>query len=646
MKKLFLIATLVLVTASLQGQIIGKIDSLKQALSKPNIQDTTKIDIYVALSSTYVSINIDSLSHYAKKGYALSTKNNNYKLEYVYNQIGLVHQFQSNRDSARYYFDKGLKILETKEDNILKSTIYTNYGMSYDSDIEKAIEYTLKAIELVMDNPKEVCASYFNLAVLYYENGFVDEFKKYLRKAYQNSLLGEDHRIEGVALRGLAYAHMEENELDSAKVYLEKGLDLCERTKIPETCFGINNELGEVYRKMELYSDAEEALLRAREYALIRKDTFDILGIHVVLAQNELDRKRYDASSKYFQEFENVFEQNSPVYQIGAAAYKSWSEVEEQRGNFKKASQLLKKSLVYTDSLNFRKNKEALADADAKYETEKKDKEIATQQLELKEQEAEIQQKKTQSNYLLGAIAFLAVAATLLVFLFKQRQKRKDQELLTLKREFQIKTLESLIEGEEKERLRVAKELHDGVNGDLAAIRYKLSSLLELNNNVIKEAITMIDDSCKQVRAISHNLIPPTLENFNLLEATQIFCANLNDVASEANINFQQVGEAVDMPKKAEVNAFRIVQELVNNAIRHAEASTINVQISAHGNTVQISVEDDGKGFDKDRVQSDGIGLGNVQSRVDYLRASTDFVSNAQGTSYTIEINTELLNED
>lgn len=195
-----------------------------------------------------------------------------------------------------------------------------------------------------------------------------------------------------------------------------------------------------------------------------------------------------------------------------------------------------------------------------------------------------------------------------------------------------------MIEGEEKERMRIAKDLHDGVNGDLAVIKYKLSSLLEMNNSIIDEAITMIDDSCQQVRAISHNLIPPSLESFDLIEATREHCARLNDVTPETAITFQFLGDKIDLPKKTEANVFRIIQELVANAISHAEASEIDVQISSRDNTIQITVEDNGKGFDKNNVESDGIGLSNVQSRADYLNADIDFISNEKGTSYTINI--------
>ena len=207
---------------------------------------------------------------------------------------------------------------------------------------------------------------------------------------------------------------------------------------------------------------------------------------------------------------------------------------------------------------------------------------------------------------MLGVIIFLLFGSLLLFITYKQRQKRKNQEILTLKRDFQIKTLESLIEGEEKERLRIAKELHDGVNGDLSAIKFKLSSLLEMNNKVIKEAVAMIDDSCKQVRAISHNLVPPSLESFNLIEATETYCNTMNSVNS-MDITFQFLGEEFFLSKKEEVNIFRIIQELVSNSIKHAECSEINVQISSRNKVLQITVEDDGKGFNTTKEPENGI---------------------------------------
>lgn len=237
-------------------------------------------------------------------------------------------------------------------------------------------------------------------------------------------------------------------------------------------------------------------------------------------------------------------------------------------------------------------------------------------------------------------IVSLLLGSILLWFTFRQRQKRMQQQLVAIEREQEVRTLESLMEGEEKERLRIAKELHDGVNGDLSAIKFKLLSLLEMNNSVINEAVTMIDNSCEQVRTISHNLVPPSLKDFNLVEAVDEYCQSMN-LIHKPEIHFQQVGNEIRLDKKQEANLFRIVQELVTNSIKHAEAKEINVQLSNLENILQLTVEDNGKGFDPKTVKSDGIGMQNVQSRVDYLNATMDFVSNEKGTSYTIAISTK-----
>jgi signal transduction histidine kinase len=158
-----------------------------------------------------------------------------------------------------------------------------------------------------------------------------------------------------------------------------------------------------------------------------------------------------------------------------------------------------------------------------------------------------------------------------------------------------------------------------------------------MNNTIIKEAIIMIDNSCNQVRAISHNLVPPSLENFNLLEAVEEYCEK-SDASHMQNISFQHLGDEVNMSIKEEINIFRIIQELITNSIKHAEAANIDVQISCRNKVMQIIVEDNGKGFDKEKAEGKGIGLINIQSRIDYLHGTMDLITNNQGTSTTIEI--------
>lgn len=169
--------------------------------------------------------------------------------------------------------------------------------------------------------------------------------------------------------------------------------------------------------------------------------------------------------------------------------------------------------------------------------------------------------------------------------------------------------------------------------------------MLEHNATVVDEIVAMIDKSSEQVRAISHNLVPPSLEKFNLIEALADYCTTMND-AHKLSINFQHIGAHPKLSKNNEINIYRIVQELVSNSIKHSEAQEITVQLSSHEKHIQITVEDDGKGFDSYAMDKRGIGLKNIASRIDYLNATKDLVSNDKGTSYTIEIDIEKLNDN
>ncbi len=630
---------IILFTIPFFGQVDKAIDSLKQSLFQNEINDTSKVSLYLDLGKQFASIDLDSSSFYTKKALKLSLLNSNYRIVKTYSNLGLLQFYNSNSDSARYYYDKALQILDKENNSIERSTVYANYSLSFQNssqNFDKKIAYSQKAIDLVIDNDIEVCLLYFNHSIIYVNAGFNQKSKKYLKLAYQTSKNAKDYRVEAAALRQLAYHYIDEKKNDSARIYLERGLELCELTKSPEICFHINSKLGELYDEMELFDKAETSLLAAKEFAETRKLKYDMMASNILLGKHELKQGDFQKSSDYFQKFEDLYKGNKEPH-LGYLAYKDWSDVEYKLGNYKKSNEFLNRYLTLQDSTYSKQNREMLAEADAKYESEKKDKELAKQELE-------IQKTSTQYNYMKGLAIFLLVAAILIFVVFQQRQKRKNQEIVTLKREHQIKTLESLIEGEEKERFRIAKELHDGVNGDLSAIKFKLSSLLEMNNKVIKEAITMIDDSCQQVRAISHNLVPQSLVNFNFIEAIQEYCNNM-DAIHTPKVSFQKLGGDIQIEKKSELNIFRIIQELVTNSIKHAEASEINVQISCRDNLMHITFEDDGKGFDKNQVESDGIGLKNIQSRIDYLNATMDLISNKQGTSYTIEIDTNKLND-
>ncbi|WP_299336118.1 sensor histidine kinase [uncultured Psychroserpens sp.] len=587
---------------------------------------------------------------------------------------------KAHMDSAMSFY-QGLKLPRKVALSHFQYSVLHRIAGDYNKAIESLTKYQ-NYVETVNDTTNLTYA-YYEKGVIYSQKGDLHESLEAFYKANTLSEATQNLDMSGTTLNSIGLVYNDLQKYDEAIEAFNKVLVIYKELNITSEHLGdVYNGMGSAYKHQKKYSEANIYFDKALANYHDNNSAFGVAisNFHKGLICNE--QKQYKKALTFFKiaydiQKENGFETELILtlssfaeahFELGHYSksesllneglgleiesklsardlYFELYRINAKKNNYSKALQFHELYVKYKDSVYNEENINSINLLQKQFETEKKDKEIVTQKLALQEQENEIQKQHTQLGYITGIAIFLLIAALLTWLLFQQKQKRKNQELIALKREYQIKSLESLIEGEEKERFRIAKELHDGVNGDLSAIKYKLSSLLEMNNKVIKEAITMIDSSCEQVRAISHNLVPPSLDSFNLVEATENYCINLNATNKE-RITFQHIGSEVQLSKKAEVNVFRIIQELVFNAIKHAEADEISVQISSRDNQVQITVEDDGKGFDSNAKQTEGIGLSNIQSRIDYLNANLDVVSNKEGTSYSIEIDLNTLNED
>ncbi|MFD2914910.1 tetratricopeptide repeat-containing sensor histidine kinase [Psychroserpens luteus] len=534
-------------------------------------------------------------------------KNDSTLVAYSLFQVGVIHRALGDYNKSLETYIEILNIFEKRKDSFAVASTLNSIGNIY-GDMKKpddAITNFSNALEIfeAKKEQRDVVNTHKNMSKMYLLKQDTLTAKSHLKKALLIARASqEDYEIAKV-LSTLGNVNLNLN-LDDAFNYLNEAKQIFEDKNFRRELIPIYRDLGEFYQKQSNYKLAFDAYEKS---------------LHLAEDYKELP---------YLKD-----------------AYHGLSELYKLTGDYKMAFDFQNKFIATKDSLFNTENLKTINRLQKQFEAKKKDNEIYEQKLQLETQKSEIQKKNMQFNYALG-FAFLLLLISIASWLvYKQRQKRKDQELLVVKNEAQIHSLESLIEGEEKERLRIAKELHDGVNGDLSAIKHKLNTLLELNNKTIKEAVVMIDKSCEQVRAISHNLVPPALENFDLESAISDYCTNMNNV-HEPQIQFNYLGDTLNLPKLMEVNIYRITQELVINSIKHAEAKEINVQLSSRNNTVQLSVDDDGKGFDISNITSNGIGISNIKNRVAFLNGEIDFVSSENGTSVNILIDTSKFNHD
>lgn len=248
-----------------------------------------------------------------------------------------------------------------------------------------------------------------------------------------------------------------------------------------------------------------------------------------------------------------------------------------------------------------------------------------------------------------GTAMLLMMAVFIIMFVAYYQQKQAKQQLAF--KEMQTQHRQALMgatfRGQEEERKRLAEEMHDGIGTMLSITKMSLNQLEKragddaLTSFEFQKTRTMIDETMTNVRRISRNLVPTTLERFGLLAALE----ELADRATDKDIEVELVYPESDYLFSPALNLmlYRIAQELVNNAIRHARAGHITVQVIHFDDEVRLSVLDDGIGFDFDAVMEDrqaGLGLRNIESRLNVVNGHATFdVAPGRGSQIHVQVN-------
>lgn len=219
---------------------------------------------------------------------------------------------------------------------------------------------------------------------------------------------------------------------------------------------------------------------------------------------------------------------------------------------------------------------------------------------------------------------------------------------ITKSKEMEMANLSAMLEGQENERQRLAKELHDGIGPLMSTIKLNLDGIkIQLNDQSSKAVakIAAMEDLVQTVstdlRSISHALMPSALIDFGLVMALENLCMKANEIG-DTKVVFYDSGIKERLHPNIELGLFRITQELLNNAFKYAQASTINVQLFMHKDLIMLTVEDDGVGFAPEKLKElvdKGIGLQNIQTRVQSLGGAANIETQlGQGVMTTIEI--------
>lgn len=251
------------------------------------------------------------------------------------------------------------------------------------------------------------------------------------------------------------------------------------------------------------------------------------------------------------------------------------------------------------------------------------------------------------SVLLIAGIIGMLLLSIAIVFFFLIYQKRllaQQGKLLKLEAEHQKRLLNASLQAQEAERKRIAADLHDSVGSLLAATKMYVKQVKPgeqegVAHRAKEEALNLIEETIVNIRSITHNLLPPSLERFGLVAAVEDLCKRLDEL-NQLNIQFEY-NEDRRIPVEQEVALYRIVQELLNNTFKHAAAQEVELKLNYQPQSLQLTYRDDGKGIDFDweeRLQKEasgiGMGLKNIESRVNFLNAH--FSINSQTNKGTL----------
>ncbi|MEM9820588.1 MAG: tetratricopeptide repeat protein [Bacteroidota bacterium] len=505
--------------------------------------------------------------------------------------------------------------------------------------IDEALKLRLEALAIFKTeaDSNAIARSYTNIGALYLGLKRYREAKNYFFLAQDNYSRKASGNTLANLIGNLAIAYKGLEQQDSALHYFLE----CRNISKPFQYIYNNNEaeLGRFYAQNDQHEAAIESYRQLIQYYSSKSQSFSLHYYRILAVESLLVLKDYAAAQTIFTEINpELFAKRLQF--LSRYHYASY-QIQLQQGNYIPAIEEYKIFRNAKDSLNNIDRESRFKEIEEKYQLNEKEKVIAKQKLVLRQR--------------LFWILILFVLLTLgtLFFLFQRRKTKYEKELReernksqaieidNLKKENKIISMHSMIEGQEEERVRIARDLHDNIGSLMTSIKIKALAMQNEDQSMEKKNIAqqldgMITNAAQEVRRISHRMTPVALEIAGLEGAVL-------DLGQQLESNgIQMVVEIEDLDKiehkKIAINLFRIIQEIVNNAIKHAQATRFEIKTTLSANVLDLQIGDDGIGFDKTKWTSNlGLGLSGIRSRVDYLNG-TVVLKSSHGTHYHITI--------
>ena len=544
----------------------------------------------------------DAIHYYGEAIDINNNLNNPVREAQIKDNLANVFLNQGKFDSSLAIKFEALEIFHTHKDSASLAITYAGIGTIYQEkqDYRRSANYSIRG--LAYDKSPQRALTLGNIGAAMKNLGQLDSAIYYYRQAA--TLLPQYRSFSGRNFNNVALLYMDQQQFDSANWYLE--------------------------------------IARSNFEAI--NDTFDVARLDVSRAMVAMRQGHFQDGLRYAEGSESTILDRGSL-KDKSRLYNVLSNLYAKVGQFEQAWQADRTQRLWQDSIDNVELNSRVEEIEIKYATSEKEKKILSQQLSL-------QQKSNQSrNRLYGLIA-IGVLGFSIIYLLVQRSRiqgfkaqqaalKQEKAIEELEHHNQLMAMNAMVKGQEEERNRIAKDLHDGLGGLLSTVKIHFLTvqnelrILRGHKNYNK-ATELLDTACDEVRRIAHNMMPDVLNQFGLPATIEDLEESLEQkglIVHTELINMEQ-----RLPEELEINIYRIVQELLNNMLKYAQANKVIIQLSRQSEEIHLTIEDDGIGFDP-KKKSEGIGIKNIYSRVAFLGGEVDIHTRpGQGTSVSIQI--------
>lgn len=619
----------------------SKVDSLKKQIDSKN--SITKVKSLILLSDELSNSNPENSLLYAKEALREAVRIKNDSLTSIsYNTIALNFEYKSSLDSALFYHKKSLAIRIKSKDQIGIADSYNNIGICFDQQgkFQEALENYFKALKIYerKKDSEKVAMTFVNIGIVYKTQKEYQKALDYYKKA--NVIYARNNSEFGFAATSgnIGSVLIDFKKFEESIRYSQLAKEGYEKLGYDRyVAYPISN-MAIAYDSLKNYNKAEEFYLQSINLHKKFQNDYEIGNISNAYSSSLNKQSKFKESIRISEEALQ-FIKRAKIFPLEVNALKNLAKAYAGIGNFIKAYELSNQYSKGRDVLFEEEKTKAVFELETQYETEKKEREILIQRTEIAENKLKIERK----NLMILVVVFLLLISILLGWQFFNRQKLKT---IQLQKENELKDALLKIETQNKlqeQRLRISRDLHDNIGAQLTFIISSIDNLkygFQIEDENLQNRLAGISEFTKDTIYELRDTIWAMNMNQITFEDLKSRISNFIDNAkiSSIGIDFQFSYSEANLNKKSftsveGMNIYRIIQEAINNSIKHSKANKILVTIDSDEDNLVIEVKDNGKGFDL-QSQTDGNGMNNIRKRAKEIKGRIEVDSKIEeGTS-------------